>query len=140
MKKLLNHDKNNRWLLEGIEFAIEERVGKPENFIGRIKELEFLYQWADNILKKISRSIAFLGRRKIGKSLILERLYNIIYSENKGLIPFYYEFIEGTRSGKEFFMILSHDFICRSLAIICVISLSSGRQSIHKQMSTWKGC
>jgi hypothetical protein len=109
MKKLLRLDKNNRWNLEKIEFAIEERVGEPENFIGRIKELEFLYKWADNIRKKISRSIAFLGRRKIGKSLILERLYNIIYSENKGLIPFYYEFTEGTRSGKDFY----HDFLTR---------------------------
>lgn len=47
--------------------------------------------------------------RKIGKSLILERLYNIIYSEQKGLIPFYYEFTEGMRSGKAFY----HDFVTR---------------------------
>ncbi|ETR65941.1 MAG: hypothetical protein OMM_13488 [Candidatus Magnetoglobus multicellularis str. Araruama] len=105
MQKLLKLQKNNRWDLEGITFAIEERVGEPENFIGRIKELDFLYNWTDNIRKKLSRSIAFLGRRKIGKSLVLERLYNIIYSENKGLIPFYYEFTEGTRSGKNFIMI-----------------------------------
>ena len=109
MKKLLRLDKNDRWELEGIEFAIEERVGNPENFIGRVRELEFLYIWADNIRKLISRSIAFLGRRKIGKSLIIERLYNIIYSEHKGLIPFYYEFAEGTRSGREFY----HDFLTR---------------------------
>ena len=109
MKKLLKLGKNNRWDLDGIEFAIKERVGKPENFIGRVKELEFLYKWADNIKNEISRSIAFLGRRKIGKSLILERLYNIIYSENKGVIPFYYEFSEGMRTGKKFF----EDFICR---------------------------
>jgi hypothetical protein len=109
MQKLLRLDNNQRWNLEGIEFAIKERVGKPENFIGRIKELEFLYKWADNIRNEISRSIAFLGRRKIGKSLILERLYNIIYSEKKDLIPFYYEFSEGMRTGKEFF----EDFICR---------------------------
>jgi hypothetical protein len=109
LKKLLKLDKNDRWNLEGIEFAIKERVGKPEYFIGRIKEIEFLYKWADNIQHEISRSIAFLGRRKIGKSLILERLYNIIYSEQKGLIPFYYEFTEGTRSGKKFY----HDFLTR---------------------------
>ncbi len=109
MKKLLRLDKNDRWELEGIEFAIEERVGEPENFIGRVAELEYLYTWADNIRRKISRSVAFLGRRKIGKSLILERLYNIIYSEHKGLIPFYYEFTEGMRTGKEFF----EDFIGR---------------------------
>jgi len=109
MKTLLKLDINDRWDLDRIEFAIKERVGKPEHFIGRIKEIEFLYKWADNIRNEISRSIAFLGRRKIGKSLILERLYNIIYSEQKGLIPFYYEFSEGRRSGKEFY----EDFISR---------------------------
>jgi hypothetical protein len=34
---------------------------------------------------------------------MLERLYNILYSEHKGLIPFYYEFTVGERSGKEFY-------------------------------------
>ncbi|MDM8524622.1 hypothetical protein QUF80_14735 [Desulfococcaceae bacterium HSG8] len=109
MKKLLRLDKDGRWELGGIEFAIRERVGKPHNLIGRVSELEYLYTWADNIRQEISRSVAFLGRRKIGKSLILERLYNIIYSEHKGLIPFYYEFTEGTRSGREFY----HDFVTR---------------------------
>jgi len=109
MKKLLRCNNHNRWELEGIEFAIKERAGQANYFIGRIEELEFLYNWADNIKNEISRSIAFLGRRKIGKSLILERLYNIIYSENKGLIPFYYEFYEGSRTAKKFF----EDFICR---------------------------
>jgi hypothetical protein len=42
MKKLLKVDKNERWDLDGIEFAIKERVGQPENFIGRVRELEFL--------------------------------------------------------------------------------------------------
>jgi len=127
MKKLLRYDKNNRWELEGIEFAIEERVGEPYNFIGRIKELEFLYQWADNILKKNSRSMAFLGRRKIGKSLILERLYNIIYSEKKGLIPFYYEFSEGMRTGKKFY----EDFISRFY--LQIIGYYTGDIALNRQ-------
>ena len=46
MKKLLKPKGNSRWDLEGIEFAIQERVGKPENFIGRVGELEYLYKWA----------------------------------------------------------------------------------------------
>ncbi len=104
MEKLLRPKENHHWNLEGIEFAIEERVGDPAMFIGRAKELDFLYKWAENIRKKISRSIAFLGRRKIGKSLVLERLYNILYSEQKGLIPFYYEFSEGRRTGQEFYI------------------------------------
>lgn len=110
MNSLLRvQDEQGHWNLEDIEFAIEERIGEPQDFIGRVQEMEYLYQWAGNIQRGISRSIAFLGRRKIGKSLMLERLYNILYSEQKGLIPFYYEFGEGRRSGKEFF----HDFTLR---------------------------
>ena len=104
MKKLLNQGDSYHWNLEGIEFAIRERVGNPSRFVGRVRELEFLYKWAGNVREQLSRSIAFLGRRKIGKSLILERLYNILYSEQKGLIPFYYEFAEGRRSAREFYV------------------------------------
>lgn len=106
---LLHPKKNYRWDLTGIEFAIEERVGNPADFIGRVEELEYLYAWAQRIHRGISRSTAFLGRRKVGKSLILERLYNILYSEQQGLIPFYYEFKEGKRRGKAFY----HDFLVR---------------------------
>ncbi len=90
---------NYEWDITNIEFAIRERVGDPRHFIGRVEELEYLDKWAGNIRHGVSRSLAFLGRRKIGKSLILERLYNIIYSEQHGLIPFYYEFREGKRRG-----------------------------------------
>ena len=103
MKKLLNQGDNCHWNLEGVEFAIDERIGDPTLFVGRVRELGFLYEWAGNVRKKLSRSIAFLGRRKIGKSLIIERLYNILYSERKGLIPFYYEFAEGRRSARDFY-------------------------------------
>lgn len=106
---LLRLNDNYRWNLDGIEFAIEERVGEPENFIGRVEEMEYLHQWAGNIRRRFSRSIAFLGRRKVGKSLMLERLYNVLYSEHNGLIPFYYEFREGERSAKDFYL----DFIIR---------------------------
>lgn len=109
MKKLLQLKDNYHWDLTGIEFAIAERVGQPENFIGRVGELEYLYGWAGRIQQQLSKSTAFLGRRKIGKSLILERLYNILYSEQKGIIPFYYEFTEGKRTAKDFYA----DFVAR---------------------------
>lgn len=96
----LSHDK--KWDLEGITFALEERIGNPELFTGRISEMEYLYDWSQGIKNKFSRTIAYLGRRKIGKSLMIERLYNIIYSENDGLIPFYYEFKEGKITAKDF--------------------------------------
>jgi len=71
---LLRLREQYRWDLAGIEFAIAEWVGNPENFIGRVEELEDLYNWAVNVrTTRLSRSIAFLGRRKVGKSLICVR-------------------------------------------------------------------
>lgn len=102
MSGLLKMKEDYSWDLSGIEFVVEERVGEPENFIGRKREMEFLYRWYQMIKSRNSSSIAFLGRRKIGKSLMMERLYNIIYSEHDGIIPFYYEFKEGKMSAKEF--------------------------------------
>ena len=132
MEKLLRLTDNDRWELAGIEFAIKERVGLPENFIGRVEELEYLYTWATNISREISRSIAFLGRRKIGKSLILERLYNILYSEQKGLIPFYYEFREGTRSGKEFYQDFTLRFYLQAIGYY-TRDTSWIRKAVNKQ-------
>ncbi|MDM8532149.1 hypothetical protein QUF63_13335 [Anaerolineales bacterium HSG25] len=109
MKQLLQRDDNYRWNLDGIKFPIKERIGAPSDLIGRVEELEYLYGWINRIPRGLSKSTAFLGRRKVGKSLILERLYNIVYSEQKGIIPFYYEFSEGRRKGKEFYS----DFIIR---------------------------
>jgi hypothetical protein len=108
-EKLLQLGDNYHWQLEGIEFAIPERVSAPEDFIGRVEEMAYLYNWAHSVPRGISKSITFLGRRKVGKFLMLERLYNILHSEHSSLIPFYYEFIEGERSDKKFY----HDFVTR---------------------------
>ncbi len=134
MKKLLRIAEHYRWELEGIEFAIKERVGLPENFIGRVEELEYLYTWATNITREISRSIAFLGRRKIGKSLMLERLYNILYSEQKGLIPFYYEFGEGRRSGKEFYQDFTLRFYLQAIGFL-IRDITWIRKAIDRQVA-----
>jgi len=132
MPKLLQLGDNYKWKLDGLEFAIEERIGTPENFIGRVEELEFLYKWTEYVQRLLGRGVAFLGRRKVGKSLILERLYNILYSEQKGLIPFYYEFTEGERSGKEFM----HDFVTRfymQLVGYYTRDISWNRQAVDKR-------
>jgi hypothetical protein len=56
----------------GIEFAIRERIGEPQDFIGRVEEMEYLYTWAGQVQRGISRSIAFLGRRKITENMVDE--------------------------------------------------------------------
>ncbi len=77
-----------------MNYAKEERIGNPELFIGRRENLAFFLNWINNIKKKTSRSTAILARRKMGKTAILERLYNITFDNNNGVIPFYYEIKE----------------------------------------------
>ncbi|MCP4153091.1 MAG: hypothetical protein GY757_35495, partial [bacterium] len=43
---------------------------------------------------KKSQSTAILARRKMGKTAIMERLFNITFAKNEGVIPFYYEIKE----------------------------------------------
>ena len=77
-----------------MEYALEERIGNPELFTGRKKELEYYLNWISDIKKKNSKSTAILARRKMGKTALMERLFNITYYRNDGVIPFYYEIKE----------------------------------------------
>jgi hypothetical protein len=45
-------------------------------------------------LERKSQGIAMLARRKMGKTAIMERLFNITFAKNDGVIPFYYEIKE----------------------------------------------
>jgi hypothetical protein len=74
-----------------MEYALKERIGKPELFIGRKEELAYFLKWIDDIKEEKSQSTAILARRKMGKTAIMERLFNITFYKNDGVIPFYYE-------------------------------------------------
>ncbi len=77
-----------------MEYAIEERIGNPDLFTGRKKELDFFLGWIKDIEERKSQSTAILARRKMGKTALLERLFNITFEKNGGVIPFYYEIKE----------------------------------------------
>ncbi|MCP4149384.1 MAG: hypothetical protein GY757_16675, partial [bacterium] len=77
-----------------MEYALEERIGNPDLFTGRKKELSYFLKWINDIKEKKSMSTAVLARRKMGKTAIMERLFNITFYKNDGVIPFYYEIKE----------------------------------------------
>ncbi|HLP46223.1 MAG TPA: hypothetical protein VK469_09765, partial [Candidatus Kapabacteria bacterium] len=77
-----------------MEYALKERIGKPELFTGRNKEMAYFLKWINDIKSEKSQSTAILARRKMGKTAIMQRLFNIIYYKNDGIIPFYYEIKE----------------------------------------------
>ncbi|MCI0471238.1 MAG: hypothetical protein L0Y73_06255, partial [Candidatus Aminicenantes bacterium] len=78
-----------------MEYALKERIGNPDLFVGRKQELDFFLGWIDNIKKELSQSTALLARRKMGKTALMQRLFNITFAKNNGVIPFYYEIQEG---------------------------------------------
>jgi hypothetical protein len=77
-----------------MEYAYEERIGNPDLFTGRKQELAYFLKWINDIKEKKSQSTAVMARRKMGKTAIMERLFNITFFKNDGVIPFYYEIKE----------------------------------------------
>ncbi|MCP4218393.1 MAG: hypothetical protein GY765_27400, partial [bacterium] len=77
-----------------MDYALEERIGNPDLFTGRKTEMAFYLKWIQQIKERKSQSTALLARRKMGKTAIMERLFNITFAKNDGVIPFYYEIKE----------------------------------------------
>ncbi len=53
-----------------------------------------LLNWASDIPRKMSKSRALLGRRKSGKTAIMQRLFNILWNQNSKVVPFYFEVLD----------------------------------------------
>ncbi|MBF0120230.1 MAG: hypothetical protein HQK79_15450 [Desulfobacterales bacterium] len=85
-----------------MKMYLKEKIGDPILFTGRKKELSYFLKWIDGIKKGLSKSTAILSRRKTGKTAVLQRLYNITFDNNNGIIPFYYEVKEGNKWAIDF--------------------------------------
>ncbi len=98
-----------------MDYALRERIGRPHLFTGRKEELSYFLKWIDDIKQEKSQSCALLARRKMGKTALLERLFNITFYKNAGVIPFYYE-IKENKIGmvdfcKDFFLTFIYQYI-----------------------------
>jgi hypothetical protein len=72
-------------------YALEEEIGDTQIFTGRKKEFEYLLNWTEGVKKKHKLSLAIMARRKKGKTALVQRFYNILFTKNDPmLIPFYY--------------------------------------------------
>jgi len=78
------------------------KIGNPELFTGRRKELAYFLGWVDGVKRQLSKSTAILSRRKTGKTALLQRLYNILFEKNDGVMPFYIEIKEGRKYAIDF--------------------------------------
>ena len=77
--------------MEKLIFALSEEIGETELFVGRKAELNKLLHWVELVKKTLSQSTAILARRKKGKTALVQRLFNHIYTMNDPqVIPFYF--------------------------------------------------
>jgi len=82
-----------------LTYALAEEIGDPDLFVGRVQEMKRLLDWAEGTKLRLSKSMAILSRRKKGKTALLQRFFNILYTRNDPqLIPFYYRIPE-TKQG-----------------------------------------
>jgi len=78
-----------------LTYALAEEIGDPDLFVGRKKEMARLMAWAEGAKRRISLSTGILSRRKKGKTALLQRFFNLLYTRNDPqLIPFYYRIPE----------------------------------------------
>ena len=106
-----------------MDYALEERIGNPDLFTGRKEELGYFLKWIDDIKERKSQSTALLARRKMGKTALIERLFNITYFKNNGVIPFYYEVKETEMWVVDFCKNFFLTFILTLIVLIKCISL-----------------
>ncbi len=77
-----------------MQYPLQERIGNPDLFAGREKELRFAEKWLNFIPQKLGKSRMILARRKSGKTTFVQRIFNNLWNANGDVIPFYFEIAE----------------------------------------------
>ncbi len=86
-----------------LTYALAEEIGDPDLFVGREKEMARLMKWAAGTRRRHSKSMGILSRRKKGKTALLQRFFNILYTRgDPQLIPFYYRIPESFQTKSDF--------------------------------------
>jgi len=78
--------------------------------------MALLMNWVEMIPRKMAKSRALLGRRKSGKSVIMQRLFNILWNQNGSVIPFYLEIRDCDQWLLEFANLYYRTFISQYLS------------------------
>jgi len=78
-----------------MQYPLTEKIGHPELLVGREKEFRQFDKWLSLIPNRMSKSRVILARRKSGKTVFVQRIFNRLWSEpNRGVIPFYFDIAE----------------------------------------------
>lgn len=72
-----------------MEYPLQEKIGLSELLVGRVHEFADFHKWLANMPRKLSKSRAILARRKSGKTVFIQRLFNELWSANGQVVPFF---------------------------------------------------
>lgn len=73
-----------------MHYPLKEKIGRPDLLVGRQKEFAEFHKWIDNISNELSKSRVIIARRKTGKTVFVQRLFNQLWSQNGSVIPFFF--------------------------------------------------
>ena len=76
------------------QYPLQEKIGDPDLFVGREKEMREYSKWLSFIPRKVGKSRVILARRKSGKTAFVQRIFNQLWSANGQVIPFYFDVAE----------------------------------------------
>ncbi|RKZ37570.1 MAG: hypothetical protein DRQ49_13815 [Gammaproteobacteria bacterium] len=91
-------------MLETSIWPVEEMVHEDE-FTDRVELLRELDQWVKAIGRMGSTSTALIAPRRIGKTVLLDRLVNTVFFKPEYQVaPFYFKMTREKRTLKEFIL------------------------------------
>ena len=64
-----------------------------DEFVDRQDEISLLLKMIDLVKVRGGANYVIIGRRRIGKSAIVERIYNYLWNSQKEIIPLYFSFV-----------------------------------------------
>ncbi len=77
-----------------MQYPLIEKIGPPELLVGREEEFRQFNKWLDKIPDKVSKSRVIMARRKSGKTVFVQRIFNQLWNENGMTVPFFYDVAE----------------------------------------------
>src|SRR3989304_5247787 len=89
---------------------------RDDEFFGRANEIEEVCQFATSAMKSF-HGIFLTGRKWVGKTELLKRVYHRLFSEQNRIVPIYYRF-KDTSGVKEFADDFLRDFIRQYIAFL----------------------
>ncbi len=103
-------------MLENQIWPVEEMVQEDE-FTDRVELLRELEQWVNAISRMGSGSTALLAPRRIGKTVLLDRLVNTVFFKPEYQVaPFYFKMTREKRTLKKFLLEYATTFFRQYLA------------------------